>query len=415
VSSSADRSNAAPLAGRSVNGKVAIFVTGDTSVERISFYLDSVDRGWIATDHTVPFDMLNSRKGSSAPLFDTAQWSKGSHNLIAAITYKSGRRVETKVPFTVGSSGSTVTTVAPVTTVRPVTTTAAPTTTRPATTTTRPATTTTTRPATTTAAPTTTRPPTTTTRPATTTTAAPSTGSGPQGPSGTFRLHWSDEFNGTSLASHWNPNWLAGNRSTVTKPINGYEETCYDPANVSVRNGELVLKAEKRSCRASNGTTYPWASGMVESYSGFRWTYGYAEARIFVPADSNGKFLNWGAFWSNGNNHPVDGEIDIFEGINGSAEWNFHWSGGSNGGNATSAANVKANQWNTFGVLWEPGRLEFYMNGVRVGTQTQGVTSSSHYLILNNGVQTKQNWGYTNWPQGNSEMRVDWVRVWKRA
>ena len=90
----------------------------------------------------------------------------------------------------------------------------------------------------------------------------PSGGSGPVGVSGSWKLKWSDEFNGSSLdTSKWEPNWLGGSTTAITKPINGNEQSCYDPAQVSESGGSLKLTAVARSCRASNGSTYSYASG----------------------------------------------------------------------------------------------------------------------------------------------------------
>ena len=53
--------------------------------------------------------------------------------------------------------------------------------------------------------------------------------------------------------SKWQPNWLASNNTTITKPINGSELSCYDPAQVSV-SGRLPAPQRRRTRRAAPTT-----------------------------------------------------------------------------------------------------------------------------------------------------------------
>ena len=78
----------------------------------------------------------------------------------------------------------------------------------------------------------------------------------------------------------------AGTDTAITKPVNSAELSCYDPAQVSVGGGNLRLRAVARPCRANNGITYAYASGLVESAHDFTFTFGRLEARIWVPPGS---------------------------------------------------------------------------------------------------------------------------------
>lgn len=245
-----------------------------------------------------------------------------------------------------------------------------------------------------------------TTRPASPTTQpAPPPPTPPTSPPASTQL-FGDEFNGTSLdRSKWRPNWLAGTDDAITKPVNSAELSCYDPAQVSVSGGYLHLRAVDRSCRANNGVTYPYASGLVESAHDFTFTYGRVEARIWLPAGSGSAAANWPAFWANGTGSwPVTGELDVMEGLEGHACWHFHSPAGGPGGCAPWSSPAG---WHTFAADWQPGSVTYFYDGQQVGRIASGITASPMYLIFNLGLST------TISPPVHlpSEMLVDWVRV----
>ena len=214
-----------------------------------------------------------------------------------------------------------------------------------------------------------------------------------------------DQFNGTRLdRTKWRPNWLAGTDAAVTKPVNSQEQSCYDPAQVSVGGGALHLRAVARPCTANNGITYPYASGLVETAHDFLFTFGRLEARIWVQPGS-GAIRNWPAFWSNGTGTwPWTGELNVMEGLRGSACWHFHSLSGGPGG-CTALANPSG--WHTYAADWRPGSVTYFYDGVPVGRITTGITSAPMYLVLNLGIS----WSASPPVAVPSEMLVDYVRV----
>jgi Ca2+-binding RTX toxin-like protein len=216
----------------------------------------------------------------------------------------------------------------------------------------------------------------------------------------TWTLTFDEEFNGTSVDTNvWETNWL-GNPGAITKPINSQELAAYDPAQVSVYGGSLHLTAIESPVTV-NGIDYQYRSGIVESHDSFSQTYGYFEARIFLPG-TNGQIADWPAFWTDGEHWPTDGEMDIMEGLGGTAAYHYHSSGGAWG------QGVKGDYtgWHTFGALWEPGKVSFYYDNQYVGAITSGITDSPNYLILNLGI------GIHSILQVPAEMLVDWVHVY---
>jgi len=243
----------------------------------------------------------------------------------------------------------------------------------------------------------------------------------PVGVAGDWRLVFRDEFNGDRLnLSKWRPNWLAGSDRTISKPVNSAEIAAYAPSQVSVANGKLRLRAERRTVTANDGRRYRYVSGLVESYHDYKFTHGYAEARMYLPANTERALgavgscgPNWPAFWLNGESWPADGEIDVMECLSDDdAAWHYHWGSESNpqqvGGypDAWDGAMPGGGGWHTFGVNWQRDSLTFYYDGKRVGRHTTGVTSSPHYLILNLGISEDE----IKVPQ---TIKVGYVRVWK--
>jgi len=231
-------------------------------------------------------------------------------------------------------------------------------------------------------------------------------------------LTFSDEFDGNRLGlTRWRPNWLGTSDAGVTKPVNSSERSCYNPSQVHVGNGSLSLTAVQRACTAGNGQTYGYASGLVQSRQDFTYTYGFAEARMYLTPNGDpdkgavgGCGPNWPAFWVNGAG-PTVGEIDVMECLGDNVRWTFHWddynrsaTGLPPGWEGTMPATAAG--WHTFGVNWQPGSLYYYYDGVLVGHHTEGVPSDPHYLVANLGISGDQ----IATPQ---TVKVDYIRVWK--
>ena len=225
----------------------------------------------------------------------------------------------------------------------------------------------------------------------------------PQGIPGTWHQVFGDEFSGSALdGSKWQPNWL-GCSGCTTPPVNSSEESAYAPSQVSVSDGSLHLKAVKQPTTV-NGKTYPYLSGLVESNGKAQFTYGAFEARIYTPA-SGTQIANWPAFWTDGQNWPADGEMDVMEGLGGSACYHFHSPAGGPGG----CASGNYTGWHTYGAEWKQGSVTYFYDGKQVGQITSGITSAPMYLILNHGISS-------NHPETAvvpADMMVDYVRVWQ--
>lgn len=249
----------------------------------------------------------------------------------------------------------------------------------------------------TTSRPTTTMAPTSTLSPTTTTAPA----------SASRSLAFNDEFNGAGLdTSKWSTQYPRPGSMCCSNPNNG-EAQWYLNRNVVEQNGELHLVAKRESY---NGFAY--TSGLIQSKQSFNFTYGYAEARMWVPKGSG----FWPAFWTWPQNELWPPEIDAMEFYGDNVHRVYMTYHGSQGSNASIATDTDwTTGWHTFGIDWQPSSIRWYIDGNLVKTLTRSdVSTTPMYLIANlaiaNGSRAPAPNSSTTFP---SPLRIDWVRVWK--
>ncbi len=248
---------------------------------------------------------------------------------------------------------------------------------------------------------------TSTTPPTTTVTSSSSSSTAPTGVPGTWNMVLDSEFNGSSLPADWRTGWFG---TGVTSPINSGEAACYSPSNVTFPGDgtmHLNLTTTSSSCggltKADTGaivTTNP--DDGRPAGTGFQYTYGVLEARVYVPAVGS-DIANWPAVWTDGQSWPNDGEDDIMEGLSGQACWHFHDPLGGPGGCSTTITPG----WHTFASNWQPGSVTYYYDGKNVGSISTGITSAPMYAVLDNTVASAD-------PTPTAAaMQVQYVRVWQ--
>jgi len=129
--------------------------------------------------------------------------------------------------------------------------------------------------------------------------------------SGNYRLHWSDEFNGTSLdATNWEAEIGYGSNGWGNDESQRYTDSA---DNLKVEDGNLVITARCSNgiCGKRDGSI---TSARIITKDKYEFQYGKVEARIKVPSGRS----TWPAFWMLGANFPdtgwpASGEIDIME------------------------------------------------------------------------------------------------------
>lgn len=195
------------------------------------------------------------------------------------------------------------------------------------------------------------------------------------------------------------------------------------------------------SVTAPNTYNFALTSMDVQTGNGNAWTFGYFEARLSFDPNAAPKSGGWPAWWSNSAYHlrydpPGHSghymELDFFEG-NTTVRTQFagtlhEWA--NNGAihyqNSNYIPPVKVNwaNWHTVGVLWVPGKIDWYLDGKKLeeqkysanglpqplartmirGPEPVGLFSSLDTEKLGEQMILGSAQG---WP-----LNVDWIRVW---
>ena len=241
--------------------------------------------------------------------------------------------------------------------------------------------------------------------PATTTTTPTPTSPQPSGISGNWTMVMDSEFNRASLNTNiWTPGWFG---SAVTDPVNTAEDDCYNSNNVVATGSMLDLNVTDQSSTC-NGKSYPYTGSLIStqpngSNTGFLYTYGVVEARVYIPAASNDTIANWPGVWADTTPSETYGEDDIVEGLAGQACYHYHTNTEAPGGCVTTITPG----WHTFASDWQPGTITYYYDGTKVGSEAS-TTSQPMYIILDNTISAS-NLSLA----GPSTMQVQYVRVWQ--
>ena len=257
-------------------------------------------------------------------------------------------------------------------------------------------------------------------------------------PSGT--LVWSDEFtNTTGVAAAPDPavwGYDTGNSGFGNSELENYcawgstTSPC-DTGNPNAYVGtDNVLHVVARQPSAG-----VYTSARLKSQGKFSFQYGRVEVRAKVPEYQG----FWPAVWSMGNNiatvnWPASGEMDILERVDAANtpddnHGSIHGTGftGSNIGTTYAfPSGQTASDWHTYGMIWKPGSVAYYVDDPAHPYVTYTTASLSglagavwpfdggqaNFLLINLAVGGS--WpgspnGTTVFP---SEMDVDYVRIY---
>lgn len=243
-------------------------------------------------------------------------------------------------------------------------------------------------------------------------------------PALSWKLLWSDEFNGAAGSPPDPSKWAfdLGGNGWGNHELETYTNS---PDNVAQDgSGNLVIQVLKTGANS-------YTSARLKTQGKFAVQYGKIEARIRIPFGQG----IWPALWMLGADigqagWPASGEIDIMENIGkepSTVHGTIHgpgYSGGSaiGGPGALPGGHRFADDFHVYGVEWSADSIAFLIDGAKyfevtpdkLPTGKTWVYQHSFFLLMNVAVGG-------NWP-GNPDststfpqrMLVDWVRVWQK-
>lgn len=236
-----------------------------------------------------------------------------------------------------------------------------------------------------------------------------------------YELIFEDQFVGDAYDTKF---WTSFPPQKGTAPWNKF--VMDDAELAEVKNGNLHVKA-----RWNPETERP-ETGAIQTKDKFSFKYGKIEVRAKFNSAGQG---GWPAIWLMPQNNiyegwPHGGEIDIMERLN--TDDFVHQVVHQSDGNAEHISSgktpaVSTSEYNTYGVVKLPNRIEFYINNELTGVheptdnfKARWPFETDYYIILNHASADKGQSGGQFWPGFVTstddfpyEMAVDYVKVWK--
>ncbi len=247
-----------------------------------------------------------------------------------------------------------------------------------------------------------------------------------------YRLTYNDEFNSGFNSAKWLSTDYYGIRnnsgdyqaqwfSDPNSAPNGF--TAYNPF-VSDGKGSLSIQADKTP-KGTFSQNLPYVSGMLSTAHKFTQRYGYFELRAKLPPGSG----LWARFWLLTDNGAWPGEYDVFEILgrdNNPDPKNYFtyqvrqtthfWdrlSAHGIDGTPYRGINPFDGKFHTYGFLWKPDSVTWFVDGVATLTQANRINIPM-YTILDLAVGTDYNWpgkvdATTPFP---AKMEMDYFRIY---
>jgi len=196
------------------------------------------------------------------------------------------------------------------------------------------------------------------------------------------------------------------------------EAEWYVPSQVKVSGGVLHLIANREPTAGGNSAgapqTYSCRSGMVTSYPGFRFKYGYIQVVARIPSSSG----LWPALWLAAANFQWPPEMDMIEAWGGPqfyASTYFHYATPTRDtqdrGVITPAA--LASGWHIFGLSWTKTQMTWLLDGKPVLTVRQHIPHQNMYFIANLADYISKAHPRVTAGQCSGSLLIRSVAVWK--
>ena len=243
-----------------------------------------------------------------------------------------------------------------------------------------------------------------------------------------YNILWSDEFDGDSLNEEI---WLREERP-IGWTNNELQKYTKDEANGFTRDGKFVIKGieyesgKYSSCKLRNTQDYAFKYGRIETSAKVPVGKGLWPAIWMMPKDES-YYGQW----------PKCGEIDIMEVLGNEVNKAYstvHYGephGEQQGSLTLSEGSSFADGFHTYAVEWEPGKIEWFIDG-------QSVLVANDWYSINSATGVEQDYPAPfnqefciqinlaiggDWPGNpepnadyiaNAEFEIDYVRVYQK-
>ncbi|ASJ76502.1 family 16 glycosylhydrolase [Granulosicoccus antarcticus] len=240
-------------------------------------------------------------------------------------------------------------------------------------------------------------------------------------PSGYHQV-FNEEFQSSSLNGskwqsryRWGPHWTINNEQqfyvdNINDPNFGHSPFEFDGENMTI----TATRTPDHLRSKANNKDY--LSGTLTTYGKFKMRYGYVEMRARMP---KGKGL-WPAFWLLHNQeNDKRPEIDVVEMLGDTSNKVYQTYHYFENWNLRSTPSYEywgsdfSQDFHTFGMKWEPGRITWYVDGNATNSHSSGnVASEEMYLLVNLAVGGS--WpgnpdGSTSFP---ARFTIDYIRAY---
>ena len=205
---------------------------------------------------------------------------------------------------------------------------------------------------------------------------------------GTWKTNFA--FGVQNGAGDWASRTEVGNHELQLYVDPNYSGTGTTPLGLnpfSVSNGILDIHATATptaDVSALNG--YQYTSGLLTTEKSFSQLYGYFEIKAELPNAPGA----WPAFWMLPTNPTSAAEIDVLEDFGGSPIHQTVIHGATSSPSQTYFVNTvptDGTAFHTYGVLWTSKEIDFYIDGVNVGsTPTPSDLNTPMYMLMNMAV-----------------------------
>lgn len=232
------------------------------------------------------------------------------------------------------------------------------------------------------------------------------------------------EFNATFVGSRldssvWSTCYPSMNSAGCTNFGNAHtEDEWYLPSQDQVYGGLLHLVAQRELTpgKNSSGTlkNYECRSGMVTSYPGFQFEYGYVQIVARIPTGAG----LWPALWLAAANLRWPPEMDMIEawgGVNFYAASYFHFStlSGNRQIRGLISPSTLAIGWHIFSLSWTSTQLTWMLDGKVVLSTRQHIPHQKMYIIADLAEAISRAHSYISPGECDGSLLIRSVKVWK--